>query len=247
MNRLTYKTLVTFNKKICNNFPNQGEFGVANEDNLKSALSVFDSYYDTEEQIAAALFRSLIIAHGFVNANKRIAFCAVEVCKPTKIGAEDLEKLAIEVAKDGKIDIDELATIMYGEDRTPIKDYNFEIDEAIEKHDELNQKLFDDEELKPEVKDKLLEIVDKFKENLAKDDVKLDVKDVVMIGSSASYNYTADSDIDLHIIADLSVYPNQEELAEKLYMAYKALFNDKYDPTIYDIPVEVYVEPYKGE
>lgn len=116
--------------------------------------------------------------------------------------------------------------------------------EAIEKHNTLNPELFDENnELKPEVKDKLLEIVEKFKQNLVEDGIELDLTDIQIIGSNASYNYTKDSDIDLHLFTDLSIYKDCKDLAEKLYLAYKSLFNNKYDPTIYGYPVEVYVEP----
>lgn len=123
--------------------------------------------------------------------------------------------------------------------------FSNDLNEAIEKHDKLNQKIFDGDKLRPEVKDKLLEIVDHFKKNLEEDDIKLDIKDVILVGSSASYNYTKDSDLDCHIVADLSVYPNQEELANKVYNAYKALWNNKFDPVIYGIPVEIFVESYR--
>jgi len=119
--------------------------------------------------------------------------------------------------------------------------------EAVEKHDTLNQKIFNGDELDPEVKEKLLEIVDRFKYNLEENDIKLDIKDVRIIGSNASYNYTDKSDIDLHIFADLSVYPDQEMLAQKVYDAYKALWNNKFDPVIRGHEVEIYVEPYTGD
>ena len=115
----------------------------------------------------------------------------------------------------------------------------------IEKHDQLNPKLWDsNNELKPEVKEKLNEIVNKFEENLKANEVDLDIEDVCIIGSNASYNYNDTSDIDLHIIADTSIY-SDEDLALKTYLAYKSLFNDKYDPTVRGIDVEVYVEPHE--
>ena len=86
---------------------------------------------------------------------------------------------------------------------------------------------------------------DNFSNALEQDGIKLDIKDVRIIGSNASYNYTAQSDIDLHIFADLSVYPDQEELATKVYNAYKSLWNNKYDPVIKGHTVEIYVEPYE--
>lgn len=122
-----------------------------------------------------------------------------------------------------------------------------DVNESVEKHDTLNQKIFNGDELDPEVKEKLLEIVDRFKYNLEENDIKLDIKDVRIIGSNASYNYTDKSDIDLHIFADLSVYPDQEVLAQKVYDAYKALWNNKFDPIIRGHEVEIYVEPYTGD
>ena len=120
------------------------------------------------------------------------------------------------------------------------------MDEAmIEKHDQLNPKLWGkNNELRPEVKEKLNEIVNKFEDNLKDNEVDLDIEDVCIIGSNASYNYNDTSDIDLHIIADTSIY-SDEDLALKTYLAYKSLFNDKYDPTVRGIDVEVYVEPHE--
>ena len=119
-----------------------------------------------------------------------------------------------------------------------------DVDEAIEKHDTLNPKLWDENnELKPEVREKIEEIVQKFDDNLKENDVELDVKDIAIIGSNANYNYSPDSDVDIHIIADTSVYPDQEDLAMKVYLAYKSLFNNKYDPTLNGIEAEIYVEP----
>lgn len=119
-----------------------------------------------------------------------------------------------------------------------------DVDEAIEKHDTLNPKLWDENnELKPEVREKIEEIVQKFYDNLKENDVELDVKDIAIIGSNANYNYSPDSDVDIHIIADTSVYPDQEDLAMKVYLAYKSLFNNKYDPTLNGIEAEIYVEP----
>lgn len=114
--------------------------------------------------------------------------------------------------------------------------------EDIEKHDELNPKLFDGEELKEEVKKALLKVVDAFVEDLKESDVDIKVKDAVIIGSNVNYNYTKDSDIDLHIIADSkdSKYPG--ELLTLLYSAYRSIFNKNYDITIKGIPCEVYVE-----
>ena len=116
------------------------------------------------------------------------------------------------------------------------------LDEA--KNDTLNPAIWENEELKPEVKEKLQLIADKFIEKLKEDEIPLDVDDIVIVGSNRNYNYGPQSDIDLHIIADLSQFKGREkELAEKIYQCKKSIFNDKYDPMINGFEVEIYVEP----
>ncbi len=115
--------------------------------------------------------------------------------------------------------------------------------EAIEKHNSLNPKLFTkDEVLKDKVRDKMLETVDAFIADLKEQDIKIKVDDVLFIGSNASYNYTKDSDIDLHILANAKAADYDAEIATTLYGAYRTIFNKSLDITIYDIPLEIFVE-----
>lgn len=108
-------------------------------------------------------------------------------------------------------------------------------------HDELNQKLFNGEELKPEVKDKLDEIASAFIEYL---EVPSDaVKDAVLTGSSVSYNYTPHSDIDLHLKVDFDKVHEDCPIVQGYLWALKASFNKDHDISIYGVPVEVYAEP----
>ena len=112
--------------------------------------------------------------------------------------------------------------------------------EAIEKHDTLNSKLFTKEEiLKDKVRDKLLEIVDEFIADLKEQDIKIKVDDILLIGSNASYNYTKNSDIDLHILANAKAADYDTEIATALYGAYRTIFNKQLDITLYDIPLEI--------
>ena len=119
------------------------------------------------------------------------------------------------------------------------EDYADSLSESIEKHNELNPDLFQDGDLKEDVKEHLLKIVDKFKDCLEADGVKLDINDIIVVGSNASYNYTEDSDIDLHIVAKAE---ESQDLYNIIYNAYKSLFNNKYDIMIKGHEVEVYVE-----
>lgn len=125
-----------------------------------------------------------------------------------------------------------------------IEQFNIKkLTEAIEKHDSLNNKLFTkDELLKDKVHDKILEIVDTFLADLKDQDIKIKVEDILLIGSNASYNYTKDSDIDLHIIANTKAVDYPAELGSALYSAHRSLFNKQLDIKIFDIPLEIFVE-----
>lgn len=105
---------------------------------------------------------------------------------------------------------------------------------------ELNPKLWNKEELKPEVKNKLLQIANSFINFL---EVPKDaIKDIVITGSCASYNYTRHSDIDLHIIVDPEKVHEDCPIVGPYLLSKKSEFNQKHDIYIYGIPVEVYTE-----
>lgn len=117
------------------------------------------------------------------------------------------------------------------------------LDEDIEKHDTLNPLLFDEnDELKSDIKEAIEKIVNQFVEDLKTDGVKIEVKDVILVGSNVSYNYTKDSDLDIHIVTDSESLDCNPEVYTLLYGAYRSLFNKNYDITIKGIPVEIYVE-----
>ena len=118
------------------------------------------------------------------------------------------------------------------------------IQEDIERHESLNPKLFLDGKMRPEVREKALEVVAEFIKLLevGETPIKFAVKDIILTGSNASYNYTKDSDVDIHIVADMSQIDNKDNLYAIIYDAYKSLFNRKYEFTFYGIPVEIYVE-----
>lgn len=121
-----------------------------------------------------------------------------------------------------------------------------QLTEAVEKHSTLNSKLFTKEEvLKETVRKKMLEIVDEFVDNLREQNIKIKIDDILLVGSNASYNYTKDSDIDLHIIANTKNIRYELDIADALYSAYRTLFNKNLDINLYNIPLELYVETEK--
>lgn len=106
--------------------------------------------------------------------------------------------------------------------------------------DELNSSLWtkkgDSYILKSEVREKLLEIAEKFYEYL---EVETKYEDIYFIGSMASYNWTSQSDIDLHLLFDYSKINKNVSLVEKYFDAKKKYWNDSHSIKIFDIDVEL--------
>lgn len=105
-------------------------------------------------------------------------------------------------------------------------------------HNELNPAVWDGDELRVDIRYKLLEIAKRFIEYLEVPGFKL--VDVILRGSLVNYNYTAYSDFDLHIVTDFSTLDC--DITEAFYLAKKRIWNDEHDIIIRGHEVELYVE-----
>lgn len=107
-------------------------------------------------------------------------------------------------------------------------------------HDQLNQKLWIDEKLKPEVKMKLIRIGQAWAEfaNIPSNSIK----DVIFVGGNANYNYTEFSDIDLHLVVDKNKLPDCPDLIDDYLRDKKQLWALTHDIKIYGHDVELYAE-----
>ena len=116
--------------------------------------------------------------------------------------------------------------------------------EAFEKHDVLNPKIWDENnEMLPEVSEKINEIVDYFMESLS---IKLSPIDVHIVGSNASYNYTDKSDLDVHVVVNFDSIDASKEIVVALLNNEKSSFNKSHDISIHGIDVELYIEDVKS-
>ena len=106
----------------------------------------------------------------------------------------------------------------------------------IEKN--LNPAIWDGDSLKEEVAKKLMQIAGLFTASI---DAEIPTLDVVITGSSASYNWSESwSDIDLHVIYDIDTKTDIGSAEKALIDARKSIWNDTYDIRIKGLPVEVY-------
>lgn len=94
-----------------------------------------------------------------------------------------------------------------------------------------------------EIRTKLLEIANEFIDFLS---VPIIVDDIIFTGSLANYNWSEYSDIDLHVIADFSQFPEDSlELYQELFKVKKTIFNTEHNIRIYEFEVELYVQNSK--
>lgn len=116
--------------------------------------------------------------------------------------------------------------------------------EEIQVHDALNPKIWEeDRSLKPEVRTKLIEIVHAFEDYI---DMELRIVDIQLVGSNASYNYTDESDLDCHIIANFEYSDVPKEYLQTIYNLKKTAFNKETDIKIRGIDVELYVQDVRS-
>jgi hypothetical protein len=115
--------------------------------------------------------------------------------------------------------------------------------EKFEIHDNLNPKLWENNKLKTDVKEKILETVKEFVDNSR---IPIDVSDIHVVGSQASFNYTDKSDLDVHIISNFDLFDCDSEIVQIACDAIKAKFNSDYNISIHGIDVELYVEDIRS-
>ena len=114
------------------------------------------------------------------------------------------------------------------------------LEESFSPNEVLNPKLFDEDgKLKPSVRSKIQEIVREFLDYI---DFPLVVVDTYLVGSNVTYNYHGGSDLDVHVITNFDTYNLSDEILQTIFNSKKSSFNDNYDITIKDIPVELYIE-----
>lgn len=122
-------------------------------------------------------------------------------------------------------------------------DENLELEEVFQIHDELNPKLFENDNiLKVDVRQRLIEIADMFVKSIREDEVPLNVLDYWLVGSNAQYNYSDSSDIDVHIIVTTEDIECDPYILNLLYTYIKSSFNNKYDILVKGHEVELYIE-----
>ncbi len=115
-------------------------------------------------------------------------------------------------------------------------------DTTLQYHKELNPKLWDaTNNLKDQVRDKLLQIADAWVAFTKIPPVL--IHDVVITGGNVNYNYTPNSDIDLHIVTSRSAINPDRSFVDEYLQDKKILWTLQHpDISIYGYPVELYAQ-----
>lgn len=103
----------------------------------------------------------------------------------------------------------------------------------------LNKSFWQDSQFDPEIREKLLTIADDFYEDL---DVDIPIVDVQLTGSLANYNWTKYSDLDVHVIMDLSKINEDVELVKKALDGLRLMWNQRHPVVIRGHDVELYAQ-----
>lgn len=110
--------------------------------------------------------------------------------------------------------------------------------------DDLNSKIWTNFDMNQDVREDLLQISNDYIEHIELDD-SIEIKDIILTGSLANYNWSEYSDFDVHIIVDYSDINNDEDLVRKYLSSAGKLWNEQHNILILGYEVEVYVQNSK--
>ena len=120
-----------------------------------------------------------------------------------------------------------------------IKNQKFTNSGLLTPKNTLNPKIWTDMEIDPEVQAQLEAIAQDVIKNM---EINADVKDIIITGSSASYNWHSGSDIDLHILLDFTEIDKNLELVKRMLDQSRINWNKTHDIFIRGHEVEIYFQ-----
>ena len=126
-----------------------------------------------------------------------------------------------------------------------MKNYNkFILEKKIPYQKHLCPDVWTNQVLDEKIEAKLLRIARDFYVKLELD---TEIIDIQLVGSLANYNYTAGSDLDVHIIIDFADVNDDTELVMKFVDDERFIWNMKHNIVIKDHDVEMYVQDHKAD
>jgi hypothetical protein len=104
---------------------------------------------------------------------------------------------------------------------------------------DLNPKFWQNGEFSPEVRTKLLQIANDFYTDLK---VDAPIEDIHLTGSIANYNWTEQSDLDVHVLLDFSTVNDDIDLVKRALDGQRYVWNKRHPVVIDGHDVELYAQ-----
>jgi hypothetical protein len=115
---------------------------------------------------------------------------------------------------------------------------------TFEYHDELNPMIWEDDKLKENIKERLLQIGKMFA--VFANIPESAIRDIVFTGGNANYNYTPFSDLDVHLLVNMKNIPVSRDFLDDYLYDKKLLWAYKHPAlTVMGYPVELYAQSYR--
>lgn len=113
--------------------------------------------------------------------------------------------------------------------------------EDFDFRDSLNPALFDisSSMMHSNIRERLMLIAKSFLEHMK---IKLEPVDIVIVGSSANYNWSKFSDIDIHIIVNFAELDENHELVQDYFKMKKSEWNEKHHVKVKEFDTELYLQ-----
>jgi hypothetical protein len=115
----------------------------------------------------------------------------------------------------------------------------------LQYHDTLNPKLWTDFELNSQVRSKLLQFAEVWRE-YAKIP-KNAVREIILLGGNANYNYTDMSDLDVHVVVDKSLISKDNPLLDDYLQDKKVMWTMAHNISILGYAIEPYAQDISVE
>lgn len=120
---------------------------------------------------------------------------------------------------------------------------------TLQYHDELNPVFWENDKLKPEIRNHLLYVA-KFWQEFAKIPNSI-IEDIILVGGNANYNYTEHSDLDIHFVIHKDQMDAAPEFVDEYLKDKKELWSKIHDVKVKGHDVELYAQdvndPYQKD
>lgn len=108
----------------------------------------------------------------------------------------------------------------------------------------LNPNIWHNGRMKPKLRSGFLKIAEKFTEFL---DTDATVYDIILIGSNANYNWTSNSDIDIHVVVNYQEIGQNLLLVKNYMMAKKSLWTNRFPLSYKGMDIELFAQDVNQE